>query len=1604
MANEPDSWWVSLNHSGILLSPSQVSNFEEPLDTFWKGHEDFLRLHIQRQIEKPEQVPGELTDFLFGILVRWNSAQWDKNPGPDHSLASYTGKTIKPWRIYKLNPDRSIPVFLPEKEERSKYSTLARDKKFFSRVLEWMRRKNFPIGLVSNGVTWRLVHAGADWEAWCEWDLATWFEEGGLGQQGEAWRRILGDPEKTFEAILSSKATKGTLSKDLGERVRKAVELLISCQSERLKVLEPTEENRRSLYLAAVRLVMRCVVILFAEARDLLPRSNPVYAQSYSLESLKTDLKRRRTTHKEGLRQGRSAWPRLVSLFRLVYSGSSHEALPLTKYGGGLFEPGDKESLDPIKRALGILEDPFDGPTDWNIAQVLTFLSETTMRLKQGRATVRTAVPVDFSDLSSEYIGILYEGLLDFELRQVGSDAMVFVNVGTQPALDLSAMEAMDVDQIKELFKAFKSKDKSDDDGIEDDIPEDIPTEEMEEPPETDDEESPLEDRSFGDLIQDRLKGWTLKAVKAMGIKKKKNESDLDYQSRSLKESEQLIKQVLLPGEWFLVRWGGTRKGAGTFYTPPGLALPTVQKTLEPMLFDLSESRTPKTPDEILSLKVADIAMGSGSFLISALRVITEALYESLWYHKRLQDQGDKTLVRLADGRHLGSFSDDPIPVTLDSQDFEPRLKGRLKRHVVERCLYGVDLDPLAVELARLALWVETMDYNIPFGFLDHKLKSGNSLVGCRLNHLSHYPLNAFNREGPEKKHPWTEAYKKFRDDTLRKEMRSWINDVSRKQLALDPNTQSTLTILHNEAFKVFEKLHNLPIHEVEARQKAYQEEILANPALQALKDDLDLWCALWFWPGDKLDLAPLPRTWKSPTDEQSALVRALAQRERFFHWEWEFPDVFTGPKTGFTALIGNPPWETQKPNSKEFFSNIDPLYRSYGKQEGLKYQEQYFVQNPAHRQSWDVYRDRFKALSGWVTQVANPFGDPEVDQKTAFSLGNAKENTELHDLWRTMGRPNVSGFRSEEKVFTLQGGGDLNTYKLFLEQVWTLLKNDGILGLIVPGSIYSDEGSGTLRKAFLEKGRWEWLFAFENREKIFDIHGSFKFCALIVLKGGKTESVKSSFMNRKLESWSQPQYLKVTPSQLQKFSPQSLAFLEVQSQKDMDILEKIYANSILLGDSGPKGWGVKYAREFDMTNDSHLFPPIQTWEAKGYRGDEYGHWLLGDWKPYTGPLPSSGPVSPLTRPEKTILSADRQWVIAWEDVKDVALPLYQGVMIHQFDHAFKGYVSGAGNRAVWEEIPWDKKVPRPQFLMSQSSYYINKPFSFPTKIVFRDVTNATNQNSIISTILGDFPCGNVLGTLTSSLLGSQQLQAALGSLVCDWAIRQRLSGTHLNWFIAAEIPVLDSTGPIQKLEVLIERLTKTGSGISNLPTQINLYKVGVSTHERKRLRTILDAVLAFLYSLKIDDLKHILSGCDHPCGAIPRNLDPKGFWRVDQDLDPELRHTVLTQVAFADLQEKGLDAFLAQNNGEGWMIPETLRLADYCLGHDDRANEHQPVASRLGPRFFDWQLTKSPEEAELERQIHARNIEYIRSLGKVESPKSNKEDKKTVLQNELGF
>jgi hypothetical protein len=758
--------------------------------------------------------------------------------------------------------------------------------------------------------------------------------------------------------------------------------------------------------------------------------------------------------------------------------------------------------------------------------------------------------------------------------------------------------------------------------------------------------------------------------------------------------------------------------------------------------------------------------------------------------------------------------------------------------------------------------------------------------------------------------------------------------------------------------------------------------------------------------------------------------------------------------------VLGNPPWDIAKPNSQEFFSNIDPLYRSYGKQEALRFQTAYFAGESVER-AWLDYNAGYRAQSNYVRGAASPFGDP--DDKASggdrFAVSRGRENDAFHGRWREV-RTKSRGYADVRHAFRHQGSADLNLYKAFLEQAHALLHLGGRLGFLVPSGLYSDLGSGGLRELLLEHCSWEWLFGFINWEKIFpSIYYRFKFNALVAQKGGTTRAVQTAFVRTRLEDWERAEEVAVTygRDQIERFSPQSRTILEIQSARDLEILERIYADSVQLGDDGPDGWGATYSREFDMTSDSKLFPPRPVWEAKGYRPDEYSRWLLGDWRPIeelwrelgVDPArvvpaeveledwlfdPSAGPERrmaearfalghvlrpgdvarsdwqlrcaqppydrlPVPRadiPVGIILSREADAWIRAERVEDIALPLYEGRVIGQFDFSQKGWVSGKGRGAVWRDIPWRRKQLEPQFLMAEGDFS-GGSLGRVEKVGQMRVASATNARTVIATAVANLPCGDKVATLrTREARQAIGLSMALSSIACDYQARKRVAGLqvdqHILYALAIPSPSLIDQPRLTALarSCMAPSQLLAGAWIDSLAggkTSSWAWKSLWSLGDADRAASLaeIDACCLAIAGVSVDDGRHMLSAVDHPRGFDGRSMPVTGFWRVDKDKDPELRHTVLTLLAFQDLDERiracagdrvaGIDQFLAQNEGDGWILPETVRMADYGLGHDERARQPQPVASRLGPRFYDWQLAQAAEESWRECHLHARNL-----------------------------
>ena len=357
--------------------------------------------------------------------------------------------------------------------------------------------------------------------------------------------------------------------------------------------------------------------------------------------------------------------------------------------------------------------------------------------------------------------------------------------------------------------------------------------------------------------------------------------------------------------------------------------------------------------------------------------------------------------------------------------------------------------------------------------------------------------------------------------------------------------------------------------------------------------------------------------------------------------------------------------------------------------------------------------------------------------------------------------------------------------------------------------------------------------------------------------------------------------------------------------------------------------------------------------------------------------------------------------------------------MINQFDFSEKGWVSGTGRSAEWREIPWENKQIEPQYLMSETACFMN--IQPGLKLPIMNIGSATNQRTIYASLITNSPCNHSLNPMRCrNVVELFGLSPVLNSFIFDSQVRLRLTGLNISFFILDETAVIPPDINLADISRISMKLNLPSCNFA--PYWIKLvgetsefawhHNWALSQHERYRLRAISESLVAALQGLNSEDYGFLIKQCDIPSLNLSdenkKNLDPKGFWRVDKTKLPEHRLTVLSYVAFYDLQEKikecggdvekGIEAFCNQNDGEGWMLPETLRLADYGLGHDDRAKEPQPVRDHFGPRFYDWQLAQSPEESWKECHLHARNLlgekGYKRLLAELEG-KEIDEDKK---------
>jgi hypothetical protein len=606
------------------------------------------------------------------------------------------------------------------------------------------------------------------------------------------------------------------------------------------------------------------------------------------------------------------------------------------------------------------------------------------------------------------------------------------------------------------------------------------------------------------------------------------------------------------------------RKTTGSFYTPPSLVQELIKTALEPVIKEKMGQENEKTQERaILSIKVVDAACGSGHFLLAAARRL------------------GKELAKIRTG---------------DIQPGASSLREAI-REVIQNCIYGVDINPLAVDLCKVGLWIEGFCGGKPLNFLDHRIKCGNSLVGV-------LDLECLGEGIPDG------AFKAITGDD-----KKFVTSIKRRnkeelgslQLVMSWSEEREETREeYMEKAEVLGEVSEIDPESIKEKSSKYEE----------LRSDMwsdysacNLWTAAFFISVTEKTLKLLPTNsilielLKGNLSSAEIIKNSneVAKKYHFFHWQLEFPEVFKNG--GFDCVLGNPPWERIKIQQKEFFAS--------------RSNEIATAKNKAAREKL------IKEL-------------PEKNPQLAQEFEQASHDAEAQNK-----------FIRESGRFPLTAVGDVNTYSIFAETARNLIKEDGRVGIIVPTGIATDDTCKMFFGDLVKQQHLASLYDFENREAIFiAVHRSYKFCLLGISKRRTEESRFGFFLTRTKQLEEKNRVFNLKAEEIALINPNTLTCPVFRTSEDAQLTKKIYHQLQVIENekTGINPWGISFMSMFHMANDSGLFKNekgdslVPLYEAKMFH--QFDH----RWGTYT----SSGDVRDLTDDEKKdpcFACSPRYWV-----------------------------------------------------------------------------------------------------------------------------------------------------------------------------------------------------------------------------------------------------------------------------------------------------------------------------------------------------------------------
>ena len=771
------------------------------------------------------------------------------------------------------------------------------------------------------------------------------------------------------------------------------------------------------------------------------------------------------------------------------------------------------------------------------------------------------------------------------------------------------------------------------------------------------------------------------------------------------------------------------RKLSGSYYTPDALVYLTVDETLTPLAEEAEQAfekalQTAKTRDGLqkfdpaavlLRLKICDPAMGSGHFLVAAIdwlsnRAARAVLWaeETAFAHKRWTEKAYVSpLAAMIAGMRaqlLQRARDegwDVNPKQLDDRQI-------LRRMILKACIYGVDKNPRAVELAKLSLWLHSFTIGAPLSFLDHHIQAGDALVGGW--------VAAVNREL---------AGDLFWRDSIRGAM---ATAKGMEQIAALPD-------LHLDQVKKSENIWQEVQENVAPLSKLLSQATgLAwlqagvkpkSPQAENIKSKINIWNAM------------RDQNRAADSDAEHALLAELhdlAMTERFFHWQTAFPEIWQEWTSnirvgGFDAILSNPPWEQVKIKQSEWFQHRLPQLASAG---------------------------RAAKRKRAIEQLADD--NPALDQ-------------EYHTAQLRSER--MRGFARAAKEYPFLSKGDMDYFALMVERAYALLKPNGIAGLITPSILATGATAAPFFRQLTLNGRLKALYDFENRRSRYKlpaffpaVHQQFRF--MITIAGAPDRHFPHARLAAMLqatdEAASPAHHYNLTADEMRRFSPNTGSPLLMANPASIAIMHRIYQQGQIFHQQGrDKPYNLTYCTLLHMGNDSHKFHTAEELKQKNGFQITGGRWQIGTM---------------------------------------IYQPLQTGKTIFQFDHrhaSVRANPDRMHNQNVGITHSDDEKSdptfsPTPLYWVAEADYQWPSPRQWA--LSFRNISGNSNERTMIAAIIPANPCGDKLPLLYDgggaiSVLEQLALLAQFNALPFDFAARQRLSGTGMNFFIVAQLPVI---------------------------------------------------------------------------------------------------------------------------------------------------------------------------------------------------------------------